>query len=169
MPDSKQRTIILDKKQISQKIIRISHEIYENNFQEKTIYILGIQGEGYVLAERLHAILKDIADFSIQISSVNMDKKKPLESGLTIDFPTKDLKNKVVLLVDDVLNSGKTLMYATKFLLDYNVKSIQTVCLVDRKHRTFPIRADYEGLTLSTTLQEHITVEFGVNDLVYLD
>ena len=98
-----------------------------------------------------------------------MDKKKPLNSGLNSEIESKKLKNKAVILVDDVLNSGKTLVYATKFLLDFEVKNLQTVCLIDRKHRKFPIRADFVGLTLSTTLQEHITVEFGKDDIVYLD
>ena len=169
MAETKDRTVILNHKQIGQKITRIAHQIFENNFQEKTVCVMGIHGEGYVLAEKLNAILKDIADFDIQFFGIKMDKKSPLKSGLNTDIEAKDLKNKVVILVDDVLNSGKTLIYATKFLLDYNVKSIQTVCLVDRKHRKFPVRADYVGLTLSTTLQEHISVEFGKEDIVYLD
>ena len=98
-----------------------------------------------------------------------MDKKSPLKSGIVTEIEGTELKNKIVILVDDVLNSGKTLVYATKFLLDYNVKGLQTVCLVDRKHRKFPIRADYVGLTLSTTLQEHIAVELGKTDIVYLN
>ena len=169
MAETKDRTVILNHKQIGQKITRIAHQIFENNFKEKTVCVMGIHDEGYVLAEKLNAILSDIADFEIQFYGINMDKKSPLKSGLNSDIEPKDLKNKVVILVDDVLNSGKTLIYATKFLLDYNVKSIQTVCLVDRKHRKFPVRADYVGLTLSTTLQEHISVEFGKEDIVYLD
>lgn len=169
MAEIKERTIILSKKQVSQKITRIAHEIYENNFQEKSICIMGIHGDGFVLADRISKSLKKIADFDVELFKIEMDKKKPLSSGLNVSIEPADVKNKVVILIDDVLNSGKTLVYATKFLLDYNVKSIQTVCLVDRKHRKFPIRADYVGLTLSTTLQEHITVELGKNDMVYLD
>jgi len=169
MAETKDRTVILTHKQIDQKITRIAHQIFENNFQEKSICVMGIHSEGYVLAERLIAVLKKIADFEILTYGVHMDKKSPLKSGLNSDIEAKELKNKVVILVDDVLNSGKTLIYATKFLLDYNVKGIQTVCLVDRKHRKFPVRADYVGLTLSTTLQEHISVEFGKKNIVYLD
>ena len=84
-------------------------------------------------------------------------------------FSSLPLKNKIVILVDDVLNSGRTLIHATQAILETEVKGLQTVCLVDRKHRKFPIRADYVGLTLSTTLQEHITVEFNENDQVYLE
>jgi pyrimidine operon attenuation protein/uracil phosphoribosyltransferase len=169
MTEIKDRTVILNDKQIGQKITRIAHEILENNFQEKSVIIMGIHGEGYVLAKRLVTILESVAEFNIELYEVSMDKKDPLTSGLSTDIEPKKLKNKVVILIDDVLNSGKTLVYATKFLLDFNVKNLQTVCLVDRKHRKFPIRADYVGLTLSTTLQEHITVEFGKQDIVYLD
>ncbi len=169
MPNQEERTIILTHKQVGQKITRIAHEILENNFQEKTIVIIGIQSQGYILAERLVKELNQITEIKVAIHEVRLDKKNPLASGLESSVNDKELKNKVVILVDDVLNSGKTLVYATKFLLDHQVKSLQTVCLVDRKHRKFPIRADYCGLTLSTTLQEHITVEFGKTDIVYLD
>lgn len=169
MTEVKERTIILDHKQVEQKITRIAHQLYENNFQEKSIVIMGIHSEGYVLAERLTSLLREISDLNIELFGINMDKKKPLNSGLNSEIDAKTLKNKAVILVDDVLNSGKTLVYATKFLLDFSVKNLQTVCLIDRKHRKFPIRADFVGLTLSTTLQEHITVEFGKEDIVYLD
>lgn len=169
MSTTEERTIILDHKQVGQKITRIAHEILENNFQEKKIVIIGIQSQGYVLAERIVAELKGITEIELVLHEVKLDKRNPLKSGLESSVSEKELKNKVVILVDDVLNSGKTLVYATKFLLDHQVKSLQTVCLVDRKHRKFPIRADYVGLTLSTTLQEHITVEFGKTDIVYLD
>ena len=169
MTTANTRTVILNHKQIGQKITRIAHQIIENNFQEKALVIMGIKKEGYVLAERLVTILNDISDINITLHEVSIDKKKPLSSGLISSIEEKELNNKVVVIVDDVLNSGKTLVYATKFLLDHKIKSLQTVCLVDRKHRKFPIRADYVGLTLSTTLQEHITVEFGKLDSVYLD
>lgn len=169
MAELKDRTVILDHKQVGQKITRIAHQILENNFQEKTIIIMGIHEEGYVLAKRLFDILKTIHQNEIQVYGIHMDKKSPLKSGLNTEIEGLQLKNKTVILVDDVLNSGKTLVYAAKFLLDFNVKGLQTVCLVDRKHRRFPIRADYVGLTLSTTLQEHITVELGKKDIVYLN
>mgnify|MGYP003633714773 CR=1 FL=1 len=169
MTESKNRTVILNHHQVGQKITRIAHEILENNFQEKSLIIMGIHKEGFVLANRLYTILKTIFENDIQVYGISMDKKSPLKSGIVTEIEGTELKNKIVILVDDVLNSGKTLVYATKFLLDYNVKGLQTVCLVDRKHRKFPIRADYVGLTLSTTLQEHIAVELGKTDIVYLN
>jgi pyrimidine operon attenuation protein/uracil phosphoribosyltransferase len=169
MTEVKDRTVILDSKQVKQKITRIAHQLYENNFQEKSVVVMGICDEGFILAERLVKLLQKISDLNIELYGINMDKKNPLNSGLNSKVDAKKLKNKAVILVDDVLNSGKTLVYATKFLLDFEVKNLQTVCLIDRKHRKFPIRADFVGLTLSTTLQEHITVEFGKKDIVYLD
>lgn len=161
------RTIIMDSNTMSKKITRIAHQIYENNFDAKTLYVIGIKNEGAVLAERLHTILTQISDLEITCIALEMDKKNPLT-----DLPQLNslkLRNASVILVDDVLNSGKTLMYATKSILDQSPKTIQTVCLVDRKHRKFPVRADFVGLTLSTTLKEHITVKFGKEDMVYME
>lgn len=169
MAETSERTIVLNHTQIRQKITRIAHEILENNFQEKSLVILGIKEEGYILANRIVDILKTITDVEIHLHDIKIDKKNPLKSGLETSMDTSNLKNKTVILVDDVLNSGKTLIYSAKLLLDHHIKGLQTVCLVDRKHRKFPIRADYVGLTLSTTLREHISVEFGKTDLVYLD
>ena len=169
MSENEERTVILTHKQVGQKITRMAHEILENNFQEKSIVIIGIQSQGYVLAERLVNELKKITEIEVLLHGVKLNKRTPLNSGLESSIDDKELQNKIVILVDDVLNSGKTLVYATKYLLDHKIKGLQTVCLVDRKHRKFPIRADFVGLTLSTTLQEHITVEFGKTDLVYLD
>ena len=163
------QTIILDHKQIGQKITRIAHQILENNFKEKSIVIIGIQKEGFILATRIFKALENISTGQINLHGIQVNKKNPLKSNLEEVVSTLQLKNKIVILVDDVLNSGKTLIHATQALLQEEVKGIQTVCLVDRKHREFPIRADYVGLTLSTTLQEHITVEFGSTDVVYLE
>lgn len=149
--------------------MRIAHHILENNFQEKTLFVIGIHGEGNVLAEKLATILQDISTINVQTGTLKMDKKDPVKSAFEASFVAKDVRNKVIILVDDVLNSGKTMIHATNYLLDMNVKSIQTACLIDRKHHTFPIRADYVGLLLSTSLQEHISVQFGKQNIVYLD
>lgn len=169
MAEKTKQTIILDHKQIGQKITRIAHEILENNFQEKSIVIIGIKKEGFVVATRIFKILQEISTSQIELHGIQLDKKNPLKSNLSDTISPLHLKNKIVILVDDVLNSGRTLIHATQALLEAEVKGLQTVCLVDRKHRKFPIRADYVGLTLSTTLQEHITVEFSKTDLVYLE
>ena len=167
--EKQERTVILNHLQIEQKITRIAHHILENNFQEKSLFVIGIQGEGSVLAEKLVSILKEISTIDVLSGTIGMDKKTPNKSEFEASFTAKDVRNKVIILVDDVLNSGRTMIHATNYLLDMNVKSIQAACLVDRKHHTFPIRADYVGLLLSTSLQEHISVQFGKQNMVYLD
>lgn len=162
------RTLILDNAQIEQKINRIAHEIYENNFKEKELVFVGIETKGYQLAKKLTRVLESISPNKIELVSLKLNKENPLsETFLSTDV--HNLKGQTVILVDDVLNSGKTLIYAAKVLLDFPLKKLSTVILVNRRHRQFPIRADYVGLTLSTTIQEHISLEFEKGkDAVYL-
>lgn len=163
------RTIVLSHEQIQQKIQRIAHEIYENNFDAEKIYVIGIADQGFVLAERLSVLLKEISGKKVELGKLKMNKDNPLSESINTSIHPEELKDQTVILVDDVLNSGKTLIYATQFLLQAPLRKMSTVCLVDRRHRRFPIRADFAGLTLSTTLQEHIEVEFKPgNDSVYL-
>lgn len=167
---SPQRTIVLNHQQIAQKIKRLAFEIIENNFEESTIYIIGITGQGYTMAQRLQKEINQIPGKTTELYSLSMEKDKPLEGKITVSVDIQKLSGKYVLLVDDVLNSGRTLMYATRNLLGANIKKLQTVCLVDRRHRRFPIRADFAGITLSTTIQNHILVELnGTNDTAYLE
>lgn len=161
---------ILDTLQIKQKINRLAFEVYENNFSEKELFIVGIEGNGYKVAQHICKKLEDISHIKVKIGKINVNKDKPWEGEPEIDFTEKDFVNKTIVLVDDVLNSGKTLMYAVKLFLDKPVKKINTVILVDRSHTRFPVKADYVGLTLSTTLQEHIEADFSVKnkEAVYL-
>lgn len=161
---------ILDTKQIDQKLNRLAFEVYENNFSEKELLLVGIDGNGYKVATHLGEKLKKISPLKIKLGKITVDKDKPWEGEPRIDFTEKDFINKTVVLVDDVLNSGKTLMYAVKLFLDKPVKKINTVVLVDRSHTRFPVKADYVGLSLSTTLQEHIEADFSKKnkEAVYL-
>ncbi len=153
------RTLILNSKQIQQKINRIAYEIYENNYDEKEIIIAGIASNGFILAKHIIEVLKAIAPIKIRLIEIVLDKKNPLSKEIKVELTDKDLKNKVIILVDDVLNSGKTLIFGSKPFLNNPVKRLTTVVLVDRGHNRYPIKADFVGLSLSTTLQEHITVE----------
>ncbi|MBD80028.1 MAG: phosphoribosyltransferase [Crocinitomicaceae bacterium] len=162
------RNKILEHTEIQAKVERIAHEIHENYFQEKKIILVGILGRGYEFATRLHKILKEIADFDIELLEIILNKDEPLSNDITIDKNTT-FKNKSVLLVDDVLNSGKTLAYAASYLLNQAPKSLKTVILVNRKHIRYPVTADFVGLSLATTMNEHIAVEFGKKDAVFLD
>lgn len=164
------KTIVLQHEQIQQKINRIAYEIYESNVSAKVLYVVGIEKAGYILAERLCVILKSISPIEIKLVKLSLHKDEPLEHPIQLSVHVNELADNSVILVDDVLNSGKTLIYAAHYLLQSPLKNLNTVCLVDRLHRRFPIRADFVGLTLSTTLQEHIQVEFSQgNDIVYLE
>jgi pyrimidine operon attenuation protein/uracil phosphoribosyltransferase len=144
--------------------------VLEHNFNEKELLIAGIDGNGYILAKRVVDALKKITRQKITLGKINIDKKNPLATEPKIDFTEKDYKNKTVILVDDVLNSGKTLIYGVKVFLDKPVKKINTLVLVDRSHTQFPVKADFVGLSLSTTLQEHIVADLGKKgkETVYL-
>jgi len=152
------QTLILTGKQIEQKINRIAYEIYENNHTEKEIIIAGIVDNGYILAKRIAAVLQKISTIKIVLTEVVVNKESPAIHEIKIPFSDKELKNKVIVLVDDVLNSGKTLIFGAKPFLSSSVKRLTTVVLVDRGHNRYPIKADFVGLSLSTTLQEHISV-----------
>lgn len=161
---------ILDTTQIKQKINRLAFEVYENNFEEKELLIVGIDGNGYKVANHLSEKLKSISPIKIKLGKIKVNKDQPWKGEPQTDFTEKDFANKTIVLVDDVLNSGKTLMYAVKLFLDKPVRKINTVILVDRSHTRFPVKADYVGLTLSTTLQEHIEADFSKKnkEAVYL-
>ena len=150
---------ILNATQIQQKLNRLAYEVYEHTLEDKELMIAGIDGNGYLLAKKLAALLKKIASQKITLGKIILDKKNPLSKTPKIDFSEKDYKNKTVIVVDDVLNSGKTLMYAVQLFLHYPVKKLHTVILVDRSHTTYPIKADFVGMSLSTTLQEHIIAD----------
>ena len=157
MPNSK--TLILNAVQIQQKIDRIAYQIYENNFTEKEIIIAGIASRGYILAQRLSEKLQEISKIKITLASLTLDKEHPMETEVKLSLDKTLFEGKVVILVDDVLNSGKALIYGVAPFLKVRVKRITTVVLVDRNHNRFPIKADFVGLSLNTTLQEHISVE----------
>jgi pyrimidine operon attenuation protein/uracil phosphoribosyltransferase len=166
---AKERTQIMSATQIQQKLTRMAHEIYENYYQEKELTLIGIEGRGKEVAKRLSEILSSISAISVKLEFIELNKDKPLSGAISYTGETKNLKGKAIILVDDVLNSGRTLIYAAKHLLDAEPKSMTTAVLVDRFHRRFPIRADYVGLTLSTNLKEHIEVVMGGEDeAVYL-
>lgn len=163
------KVTVLNHTQIRQKINRIAHELYETNFDEKELYLVGITGQGLTLARRLRELLENISGKKIMLLEITLDKDNPLSKEVKLSTDLSNLEGKPVILVDDVLNSGRTLIYSAQYLLQAPLKKLQTVCLVDRWHRRFPIRADFVGLTLSTTLQEHIEVVFNnENDNVYL-
>ncbi len=160
-------SVILDHDQIQHKIRRIAYQILESNVNEKEIIIAGIEKNGFVFAEKIKAMLEDISDASILLCRVQIDKKNPI-STISTSIEVKDYENKALVLVDDVLNSGTTLIYGVKHFLDVPLKNFKTAVLVNRNHKKYPVKADFKGISLSTSLQEHVTVVFGKKDLVSL-
>jgi len=151
--------IILDTIQINQRIKRIAYQIYESNSNEKEVIIAGIVGNGYVFAEKIVSTLKEISGLKITICKVNIDKKKPL-APITTSLEIAAYKNKSLVLVDDVLNSGTTLIYGVKHFLNVPLKQFKTAVLVNRNHKKYPVKADFKGISLSTSIKEHVCVEF---------
>lgn len=162
------RTIVLDHERVQRKLARIAYQLHEENCDEDGIVLVGIAPRGSTLAKRLAERLKKDTELEIELVELSLDKDAPLERPVQLSVPKEALKDRVVVLVDDVLMSGRTLMHAAGFLIGSPLKKLTTVVLVDRRHRTYPIRVDIVGLTLSTTLQEHISVELGKQDNVYL-
>ena len=151
---------IFDAADVAIKIKRLSIQILEDCIDEKSIILLGIEGGGSHLASLLFKELKRLSDKSILNELLSIDKKKPLEHEIKLSIDVKELKNKVVIMVDDVSNSGRTLFYAMNPLTQITPKSIKVLLLVDRQYKKFPIHADYVGNSLSTTMNEHIDVVF---------
>jgi pyrimidine operon attenuation protein/uracil phosphoribosyltransferase len=161
---------ILSHQQIQYKIARIAYQIYEANVDEKQLVIAGIDGGGLRFAQKLQKVLQEITEAEIILCKVFMDKKDPLKSGVTTSIPEEGYRDKSVVLVDDVLNSGTTLIYGVHHFLQTPLKQLKTAVLVNRNHKKYPVKADYKGISLSTSLQEHISVSFeSRNDGVYLD
>lgn len=163
-----ERSLILDATQVKQKIRRMAYEIYEHNFKEKTIVIAGIEGQGYVLARLLVKELESISPVKAILVKVSLDKSAPQQSEITLDSEVKQLKKKCIVLVDDVLNTGRTFAYGIKPFLDIEVKKIEIAVLVNRSHTLFPVYPQYTGYELSTTIRDHVEVNLGKETSVYL-
>ena len=160
---------ILQHKQIEEKINRLAHEILENTFEEPTLFIGGISGNGSLLAQSLSAVIKQNTTQEIIVFELVVDKENPWDHPIQLSIAESELKNGYIILVDDVLNSGKTMQYALVKLLERPTKSIKTVALVDRTHRRYPVKADFVGLSLSTTLKERVEISLSPNNyLAYL-
>ncbi|MFD2585368.1 phosphoribosyltransferase domain-containing protein [Croceitalea marina] len=160
---------ILTHKQIQHKIKRIAYQIYEANVDETELIIAGIDGGGLSFAKKIKSVLEKITQADIVLCKVSMNKKNPLESGVTTSLNESEYQNKSIVLIDDVLNSGTTLIYGVHHFLKTPLKQLKTAVLVNRNHKKYPVKADYKGISLSTSLNEHIKVEFKAkNDLVYL-
>lgn len=150
--------LILNEKQVTQKIRRIAFQIYENNFSEKKIWIAGIFEQGYFFAQLLAAEIEQISNLEVALIKVEIDKTDPSKSPVILDIENPILQEQCLVLADDVLNTGKTLAYSLNEFLSQGVKKVETAVLVNRKHSLFPISATYTGYELSTTINDHVSV-----------
>lgn len=150
---------ILNETQIKQKIKRLAFEILEQNYDEDEIILAGINNNGMYFGQLLLRQLKKIAKVPVELSSIKINPAAPLAEEITFEHPVDDLDGKVIIIVDDVANTGRTIYYATKPLLEVVPKRIEAAVLVDRQHKSFPIRVDYVGISLATTLMEDIDVQ----------
>jgi pyrimidine operon attenuation protein/uracil phosphoribosyltransferase len=151
-----EKKYILSKEVVEKKLRRMAYEILENNIDEKEIILAGIRESGSVVAKVIQQMLGEISSIKTELITITLDKKEPTDVSLSKTF---DFNGKVIILIDDVSNSGKTLLYALKPFIESHPKKIQTLVLVERTHTSFPVRPDYVGLSIATTLQEHIFVE----------
>ncbi|NDE61751.1 MAG: phosphoribosyltransferase [Cyclobacteriaceae bacterium] len=149
---------VLDAAALMQKVRRMAFQVYEQNFEESELIVAGITGEGYALAKSLCDSITTISPIQTRAVCIDLNKEVPYERPVSFDCPLSEMEGKVIVVVDDVLNTGRTFSYSLAPFLSIPVKKIQVAVLVDRNYRRFPISADYIGYSLSTTLSEHVEV-----------
>ncbi|WP_308993941.1 phosphoribosyltransferase family protein [Mariniflexile litorale] len=149
--------VILNHDEINHKIRRIAFQIYESNVNEKEVILAGIDSNGYIFAKKLKTVLQKISDINPILCKVSIDKKNP-HLPIKTSIQPEDYENKSLILVDDVLNSGTTLIYGVKHFLNVPLKQFKTAVLVNRNHKKYPVKADFKGISLSTSLHEHVNV-----------
>lgn len=159
----KTEVLILDHVEISHKIKRIAYQIYESNVNEDHIVLAGILKSGFELAKKLQEELEKICDLKVTLCEVKVNKKDPLQKVET-SLPSEKYKDKSIVLVDDVLNSGTTLIYGVRHFLEVPLKQFKTAVLVDRSHKKYPVKADFKGISLSTSINETVKVQFKEGD-----
>jgi len=152
----KDKKYILSAEVAGKKLRRMALEVAEQNYTAKQLVLIGIKSNGIVIAKKISSYLKEVFKGEIVVLELSLDKKKP--AAITLN-EKMDFNGKTILLIDDVANSGRTMLYALKPLLEQFPEKIQTLALVERTHKTFPVYVDYTGLSVSTTTDEHIYVE----------
>ena len=153
---------ILNTNEIDHKIKRIAYQIFETYIGESKIILAGISSNGFILAQKIAEVLKNISNIEVVLCEVKIDKQNPL-MPVSTSIEAQVYMNQGIVLVDDVLNSGSTLIYAIKHFLDVPLGKFKTAVLVDRNHKKFPVKVDFKGISLSTSLQEHVQVVFNPN------
>ncbi len=154
---------ILNTDQIKKIVKRIAYQIQENNLEYSEIILIGVYKNGYILAEIIEKELKKISKSSVELFFIKINKENPMDN-IKLDCEKEYLNNKSIVLIDDVLHTGKTLIYCVKYLLDVSIKNFNTVVLIDRNHKKFPIKVDFKGISLSTSISDHVEVFFKNNE-----
>jgi pyrimidine operon attenuation protein/uracil phosphoribosyltransferase len=157
------KNIILTDAEISHKTKRIAYQIYETFSNESEVILAGIASNGYIFAQKIAHELTQISDLKVTLCEVKINKQNPKDTILT-SISKEEYENKGLVLIDDVLNSGTTLIYGVKHFLEVSLSKFKTAVLVDRNHKKYPVKADFKGISLSTSLQEHIHVVFDENE-----
>ncbi|MBU0941396.1 MAG: phosphoribosyltransferase [Bacteroidetes bacterium] len=157
------KNIILSNQEIQHKTKRIAYQIYETFIDEQEIVLAGIASNGFIFAQKIASELESISSLKILLCEVKVDKQNP-EQPITTSLTSEQYKDKGLILIDDVLNSGTTLIYAVRHFLDVPLKKFKTAVLVDRNHKKYPVKADFKGISLSTSLLEHVQVVFEDNN-----
>ena len=155
------KKIILNSEDIINKIKRISFEIIEKNLNESEIYLVGLMPNGKYLSEKISKYISENSNINVNLIFIKMENKNVTLKEITSEIDLKDLNKKIIVFVDDVMNSGTTLIYALKKFLSYNPKEIQIGVLIERNYKNFPIVSNYKGLELSTSKEEHVEVILG--------
>ncbi len=156
------KNIILTHEQIGHKVKRIAYQIYETFVDQEEVVIAGIAANGYILAEKIAKVLEEISPLKVLLCKVMIDKENP-HLPVSTSLEQDQYKDKGLVLVDDVLNSGTTLVYGVKHFLEVPLARFKTAVLVDRNHKKYPVKADFKGISLSTSLLEHVDVVFETN------
>ena len=151
--------IILTHKEIAHKTKRIAYQIFETFVNEEEVILAGIANNGYIFAQKIAAELALISDLKVTLCEVKINKQNP-QSPITISISSNEYQNKALVLIDDVLSTGTTLIYGVKHFLEVPLSKFKTAVLVDRNHKKYPVKDDFKGISLSTSLQEHIQVVF---------
>jgi pyrimidine operon attenuation protein / uracil phosphoribosyltransferase len=157
------KNIILTQQEIDHKTRRIAYQIYETFPDDTEVVLAGIANNGYLFAQKLAAEVEKISDIKVTLCEVRINKQQPLEPVQT-SLNAEDYANKSLVLIDDVLNSGTTLIYGVRHFLDVPLKKFKTAVLVDRNHKQYPVKADFKGLSLSTSLRENVQVVLDEED-----
>ncbi|MFV8269723.1 phosphoribosyltransferase domain-containing protein [Flavobacterium sp. GT2N3] len=157
------KNIILTNQEIEHKIKRIAYQIYETFVDEEEIVIAGIATNGFTFAKKIAVALETISSLKVSLCEVRINKQNP-ELPIYTSLSKEQYGNKGLVLVDDVLNSGTTLIYAVRHFIAVPLKKFKTAVLVDRNHKKYPVKADFKGISLSTSLLEHVQVVFDENN-----